>query len=140
MTIEKLISFSGSDLEDLSVLMRQLSADLVLTEERLSAVLADESASMFVMREDGRVIGCITLCVYEAPSGRKAWLEDFVVLDECRGRHLGRQLFEYALAEAHKLAPADLYFTSKPERVAANALYRSLGFVRRETNCYKMKL
>lgn len=39
-----------------------------------------------------------------------------------------------------ELAPIDLQLTSRPERVAANEMYRRLGFVRRETNAYRMKI
>jgi len=33
-----------------------------------------------------------------------------------------------------------LKFTSKPQRIAANALYQKMGFERKETNVYEMKL
>ena len=36
--------------------------------------------------------------------------------------------------------PIDLRLTSNPSRTEANALYQALGFVRRETNVYEMKL
>ena len=39
-----------------------------------------------------------------------------------------------------ELAPVDLNLTSKPERVAANELYRKMGFERRETNVYSLRI
>lgn len=38
------------------------------------------------------------------------------------------------------LAPLDLHLTSRPERVAANEMYKKLGFERRGTNGYRMRV
>ena len=39
-----------------------------------------------------------------------------------------------------ELAPVDLNLTSRPERVAANEMYRKLGLERMGTNVYKMRV
>lgn len=58
-----------------------------------------------------------------------------VVVDECyRGKGIGDALVRHTLACAHAFAQEHgekikLYLTSRPSRVAANALYRNLGFV-----------
>ena len=58
-----------------------------------------------------------------------------------RGRHLGRRLLEAVIGYARtELRDIDLHLTSRPQRVAANQLYQSLGFERRETNCYRLVL
>lgn len=88
-----------------------------------------------------RILACATLCVYESPTGRKASVEDVVVSQASRGRHIGRMLMEHIIAFAHtNLADVDLCLTSRPHRVAANNLYRSLGFQPKETNVYKMPI
>jgi len=93
------------------------------------------------LEEDGRVIGCASLCLFDSPTGRKASIEDVVVLSSCRGQGIGRALMERLIAFAgRELAPIDLQLTSRPARVAANELYRSLGFERRETNAYRLSL
>ena len=56
-----------------------------------------------------------------------------------RGRSLGRRLVEFAIERAQEMG-GTLMLTSKPARVAANALYRSAGFEIKETNVYKMNL
>ena len=47
---------------------------------------------------------------------------------------------EYVLEQAKAYAPIELHLTSNPMRVAANKLYQSLGFQRKETNCYQMMI
>ena len=87
----------------------------------------------------GRIVGCASLCVFDSPTGRKGHIEDVVVSSACRGQHLGRKLLEYILDYARTdLAPIDIHLTSRPARVAANTLYRSLGFEQRDTNVYRL--
>jgi len=87
----------------------------------------------------GRIVGCASLCVFDSPTGRKGHIEDVVVSSACRGRHLGRKLLEHILDYARTdLAPIDIHLTSRPSRVAANTLYRSLGFEQRDTNVYRL--
>ena len=58
-----------------------------------------------------------------------------------RGQGLGRKLLEAIIDYAgNELGDVDLHLTSRPQRVAANALYQSLGFERRETNFYRLKI
>ncbi len=88
-----------------------------------------------------RILACATLCVYESPTGRKASVEDVVVSQKSRGQHIGKRLMEHIIAFARtNLADVDLCLTSRPHRVAANNLYRSLGFQPKETNVYKMPI
>ena len=87
------------------------------------------------------ILGVATLCVYESPTGRKASVEDVVVSQACRGQHIGKRLMEHIITYARtNLADVDLCLTSRPHRVAANNLYKSLGFQPKETNVYKMPI
>ena len=93
------------------------------------------------MMDAGRIIGTASLCVYDSPTGRKASIEDVVVSSQFRGQGLGRQLMEHVIDYARKeLGEVDLHLTSRPSRVAANELYQKLGFQKRETNAYVLKL
>lgn len=47
---------------------------------------------------------------------------------------------EYVLEQAKAYAPIELHLTSNPMRVATNKLYHSLGFQKKETNCYHMTI
>ncbi len=89
--------------------------------------------------EENAVRGIATLCLCASPTGTKAWVEDVVVDSSCRGRGYGKQLMRFLIEEARTFGAKSLNLTSRPERTAANRLYRSLGFEPRETNVYCMK-
>ena len=82
----------------------------------------------------------LTLGKYYSPTGCKAWIEDVVVDNAYRGQGLGRMLVEEAIEQARGWGAETLMLTSNPKRIAANALYRSLGFEPKETNVYRMVL
>jgi ribosomal protein S18 acetylase RimI-like enzyme len=82
----------------------------------------------------------LTLGEYLAPTGRKMWIEDVVVDTAARGLSIGRAMVEHAIGYARGLGNGALMLTSRPSRVAANALYRSCDFEQRETNVYKMDI
>lgn len=142
MHIDELTSLSDSQVEDLLALMRELDPEITVTAEMVRAAAKAPGTHLFVAREEaGSIIGCASLCVFESPTGRKASIEDVVVGEAYRGRGIGRALVEQVVDYAgRELAPVDLHLTSRPARVAANGLYRKLGFVKRETNVYRMHL
>ena len=140
MQIVELKEVTAQQIGDLKGLMKEFSERVTMTEEALLNVLKDDNSHLFALMAEGVVVGCATLCVFHSPMGRKASVEDVVVSSICRGRHWGRTLMERMLEEAQKLAPIEVQLTSKPKRVAANALYQSLGFQRKETNCYRLVL
>jgi ribosomal protein S18 acetylase RimI-like enzyme len=45
----------------------------------------------------------------------------------------------FVLDTLRSLGAGSVELTSRPSRVAANGLYRSLGFARRETNVYEFR-
>ena len=142
MNITELHSLTDSQVSDLLVLMKELAPDLTVTAEMLQNTVESPNAHLFAAIDDeGRIIGCATLCVFESPTGRKASVEDVVVLSSSRGQHLGKALMEHLIGYAcRELKDVDLHLTSHPTRVAANKLYQSLGFELRGTNFYRMKI
>ena len=138
MKIIELQSLSSESIQDLLGLMKELDLEKTVTPEMLRAAVAH--AHVFAAQEDGRILGCATLCVTEHPLGRKGWIEDVVVSSACRGQGLGRQLVEHIIEYARGLAPIELCLTSRPAREAANRLYKAIGFNPYQTNVYKLKL
>ena len=125
----------------LNVLLCQLSSSpRCLSLAALEAIVHSPNSHLFVVEADGVVAGMLTLGDYLTPTGRKMWIEDVVVDTAMRGRSLGRILVEYAIGYARKNGPLSLMLTSRPSRVAANELYRSCGFVFKETNNYRMDI
>lgn len=124
----------------IQLLLKQLSSTPVeFTEADFIALADSPSSTLFLLLCNGNVCGMLTLAHYLAPTGRKMWIEDVVVDNSMRGRSLGRKLVEFAILRAREMG-GTLMLTSKPARVAANALYRSVGFEQKETNVYKMNL
>ena len=120
-------------------LLKQLSSSPVLfSAETLEAIVSSENTHLFILEHDGEPVGMLTLGEYLAPTGRKMWIEDVVVDEAFRGYSFGAMLVKHAIGFASSLGVGTLMLTSRPARVAANALYRSCGFSLKETNMYKM--
>lgn len=116
------------------------SRPVAFTADDVRAMAADGGSRVFLLRVRGRLAGMLTVGTYFSPTGRKAWIEDVVVAEEYRGRSFGRLLVEHAVEYVRGMAPAVLMLTSRPSREAANALYRSAGFERKDTNVYRMDI
>ena len=140
MKIQELHNYTQAQFEDLKQLMSELSNRVNFTQTNLMLVLKDSNCHLYVILDNDCIIGCATLCVFHSPTGIKASIEDVVVSSAYRGQHLGKQLMEYVLEQAKAYAPVELHLTSNPKRVAANKLYQSLGFQKKETNCYQMMI
>src|SRR5574344_467509 len=140
MEIIELQTYTKPQFEELYQLVAQLSEGIKLTNTTLNQVIENKNAHLYCIIENEHIIGCATLCVFYSPSAKKASIEDVVVSSEYRGQHLGRKLMTYVLDEAKKMGTMELHLTSKPKRVAANALYQALGFKKKETNYYQMKI
>lgn len=139
--LEELISYTPQDVAELDGLMQELSASSFCDEGLLEAALEDANVHVFVIREGGHIVATGTLCVKHTLEFTIADVESVVVSSRYRGRGYGKELMvemiEYARRE---LGNVDLHLTSRPERVAANELYKSLGFRKRETNAYVMRI
>lgn len=132
---------SASYVEPVNRLLAQLSSSgHCITLEQLQALVGSPASHLFLAKSDGEIVAMLTLGEYLAPTGRKMWIEDVVVDSAARGRSIGRAMVEFAIAYARGLGSGVLMLTSRPSRVAANALYRSCDFEPKETNVYKMDI
>jgi ribosomal protein S18 acetylase RimI-like enzyme len=111
-----------------------------LTEQDLRAVIQSDTTRLLMAEEDNRYIGSLTLVVFRIPSGTRARIEDLVVQETARGRGVGRALVQKAIEMAKALGAEAVDLTTHPSREAANALYKKLGFARRETHVYRRKV
>ena len=141
MEIIELHSLTEGQMDDLRQLMRELNPDIMVSAEMLENVANAPGTHLFAALDSGHIIGCASLCVFDSPTGRKASVEDVVVLSSYRGKHIGKDLMEHLIDYArNNLGTVDLHLTSRPCRVAANGLYRALGFRQKETNVYILKI
>lgn len=113
---------------------------MTLTKDMFCQLLASENSHLFFLMHDGQVAGMLTVGIYYSPTGGKAWIEDVVVDERFRGQGLSKRLVAHAIDFVKEQQIPLLMLTSNPKRIAANKLYQAMGFERKETNVYRMKL
>ena len=124
--------------EGLNFLLPQLSTNAApLNTTDVAELLASPSTVVFVARDEGRIVGSLTLVVFPIPTGLRAWIEDVVVDETARGGGVGEALTNAAIEESRRRHVRSIDLTTRPSRGAANRLYARLGFERRETNVYR---
>lgn len=138
--VTELSSYTPEDLSDLDALMHELSATSFCDEHLLSNAFNDANVHVYVIRDCGHIVATATLCVKHTLEFTIGDVESVVVSSKCRGLGYGKELMRVLIEAAKELGVHHLQLTSHPGRVAANELYRGLGFERYETNCYKMML
>ena len=138
--VEELCSYTPQDLADLDALMHELSATSFCNEELLCNALNDANVHVYVIRDKGHIVATGTLCIKHTLEFTIADVESVVVSSRYRGRGCGKELMTAMIDKAKELNVHHIQLTSNPKRVAANQLYQNIGFVRYETNCYKMKI
>lgn len=90
--------------------------------------------------DEWAVVGALTLLIFQIPTGVRALIEDVVVDSSARGSGVGSALVAAAVERAGLAGARTVELTSRPSREAANRLYLRVGFERRETNVYRLKL
>lgn len=143
ITIEQLRTFSPNTTGALNSLLVQLKADSKeLDDKDVREIIKGPSNHFFIAREpiNNEIVGMLSLIVYRIPVGKKGWIEDLVVDKKYRGKGIATKLISHAIEKAKAFGVTSLNFTSRPERKDANTLYQRLGFKKRETNAYWIKL
>ncbi len=124
-----------------SRLIPQLSRSAAVPTRKLIREVVEAQANTVLiardLRDDGRIVGMLTLVVFRIPTGVRAWIEDVVVDETMRGRGVGEALSQEAVSRAVGLGARTVELTSRPSREAANRLYQRLGFVLRDSNVYR---
>jgi len=129
------------EIVQITALMRELhDDDRTPTLEEAQKILKNENVVVMVAREDERIVGVATLYILQKFGKLSAHLEDVIVDEKNRGQGLGKKLVQAVIDVAKKRGLHSIALTSQPKRIAANRLYVSLGFIKRETNAYKLTL
>lgn len=141
IVIEELTEFTPEVAEAIRKLVVQLDEHFEeLTDEDLQGILASKTTHLFVAKVEGNIVGMTTLVTYRIPYKHKAWMEDVVVDSQYRGKGIGSKLIREILVFAKQKGFNAVDLTSNPRREEANQLYQRLGFEKRETNVYRVKL
>lgn len=139
MYVKEITEPNEPERQSLTRLIGTLSSRCTLTAANLEQLLQDKNSHLYGLYDQEQLIGCCCLGFYHSITGKKACLEDVVVLPEHQGKGGGRLLVAHATAEAEKQQAGQLMFTSKPSRVNANRLYQKMNFTQKETNVYIKK-
>jgi len=142
MTVEirRITQVSDALEEAFARLMPQLSPRLgAPSREVLRRVAGSETGELLAAVAGERIVGVLTLAWYDAPSGRKAWIEDVVVDGAARGCGAGDALVRAAVEHAARIGAGKVMLTSNPSRGAARRLYAKMGFKEAETTVFACK-
>lgn len=121
-------------------LIPQLSPEAAIpTKSFLEEITKSDNMTLFIAEDEG-IVGTLTLAIQKIPTGKKAWIEDVVVDGSARGKGIGKKLIQHAIEYASESGVTKIDLTSSPFRTAANKLYEKMGFQKRDTNFYRLKL
>lgn len=141
MKIEQLHNVTTKALEEINAFLPQLSSSAKpLTYASLLEAVKDPAVTFLVAKDDERIIGMGILLVFHTALGTAAALEEIIVDEKYRGQGIGEKITKELIELAREQRAGHIYLTSRPSRVAANKLYEKLGFEKKETNAYHLKL
>ncbi|HYZ00263.1 MAG TPA: GNAT family N-acetyltransferase [Candidatus Binatia bacterium] len=135
VSVEEVVEVQPALVPELQALLQQLSSGTT-TLELLTELVEDPGSALFVARRDGLVLGSATLGSFRTAEGLHCRIEDVVVDFSARRQRVGEKLVLACMERARERGAFAVTLNSAPARVAANGLYRKLGFEQRDTNSY----
>ncbi|MES2931390.1 MAG: GNAT family N-acetyltransferase [Patescibacteria group bacterium] len=139
--IKQITASQAADLmPDLARLFAQLSPGTApLKSERVQISLQSPNVIVLGAFEDGKLVGTATMVLAPLLNKTIGFIESVVVDEMYRGQGFGLDLMRKILELAQERGLSACNLTSSPDRIKANALYKELGFVLRETNVYRYR-
>lgn len=109
------------------------------TEAELSEILTDESRPIYAaLSDDGSVCG-YAFCVLEDIKGENAvyphkslYIDDLCVDSRYRGKHIGKEIFDFVKCEAKKYGCKDITLAVWEGNDKAYAFYKKMGMAERK--------
>jgi ribosomal protein S18 acetylase RimI-like enzyme len=148
MEVAELRSISTNDyhleyyLEKINALLEALSRDKPLpyqiTYADLFTALASNDFELVILEVNNEVAGMGSIHFHRTLTKWAAYIEDVVVFPEFQGKRYGKKIVQHLIDYAKSRDVKFVELTSNPKRIAANALYKSLGFVVPGTNLYRL--
>ena len=144
MYIAKVVEITDEIFDAILRLIPNLGLQKTLpTRAEIVALVKSEASTLWIARypdQNGEIAGILTITIYRVPTGLRSIVEDVVVHPNFRRLGIARRLLESAINSARAAGANGVALTSNPTREAANLLYTSMGFQRRETNSYFYRL
>ena len=139
LQFERLSEISATDGKALRRLAALLNPAAAFDLPSLRRFVRNGTTEIFVLRDGADLAAAATAVRFTTPTGSPCRIEDVVVDKKHRGKGCGRRIMTEVLDALRRDGVAGIELTSRPSRVAANALYQALGFARRETNVYEFQ-
>lgn len=141
MTVEVLDKVTGEVVEAFARLMPQLTTSSPAPgQTALERIVASPATTLLIARDEGTIVGTLTLAMFEIPAGIRAWIDDVIVDEPARGRGIAQALISEAISIARAAGAKKVDLTSRPAREAAGRLYEKAGFQLRDTRVYRCSL
>jgi ribosomal protein S18 acetylase RimI-like enzyme len=138
LKIEVVKQFDPSLLQAVASLLPQLtSSGRTMTAAELRAMIASPLTTLFIAKDEDKIVGMISLAVVQMPTGLRSYLEDLVIDSAYRQRGAATALLQAAIDLARSSGARTLNMTSRSSRTEAIRLYERLGFRRRDTNAFR---
>ncbi len=103
------------------------------TDSELVEIIADDSTPIFVNIHGGELVG-YAFCVYKETrdnnilkDAKVLYIDDLCVDETCRGRHVGRELYDFVLAQARRNACDRVELNVWTLNTAAMGFYERCG-------------
>lgn len=112
-----------------------------IPESWFEDVIGSPWHDLLIAEEDGTILGMAAMSIVMGAGIRKnAYLEDFVVSAESRGKGVGKMLWNEMLKWAQEKGAKRLEFTCGQGREAAHAFYHKRGAEIYETDFFRLEL
>lgn len=120
--------------DQLNILLPDLKQGLSVDMRTLCAALASDPAELFfAVNEEGDLVGYAELLVWNSATGAAGYVENVVVKRTYQKRGVGTELMTALLAKAQQRGLKTVHLHTGAWRTGAQALYKSLGFYRKDT-------
>lgn len=111
------------------------------TDEELSEMIADDEKPIFVAADDKNAVMGYAFCIFEQHINdniltdvKTLYIDDLCVDENLRGQHIGKQLYEYAVAFAKKSGCYNLTLNVWNCNKSAMKFYESCGLKPQKTH------
>lgn len=112
-----------------------------IPKEWFEDIIASPWHDLLIAEEDGKLLGMAGMSIMMGPGIRKnAYLEDFVVSSESRGKGIGGMLWNEMLKWAKEKGAKRLEFTCGDGREAAHVFYHKHGAEIYGTDFFRLEL
>lgn len=137
--VEQLGRISETDFGDIRRIYYEYAGETIREETIREAARTNV---VFVARhiDSRRILGFVTIVIYNRMKGGVAQVEDLAVARESRRLGVGAALLEHCRRYAQTRHCLDYHLSTYPDNEASNALYQNTGGEMRPANTYKYRL